>query len=74
MWNYGSYGQLVGFLERIISPLARPLPTQDSINLEEKGTDIHASSGRRTHDPSVQASKTFHALDRAATVIGCLKS
>jgi hypothetical protein len=31
--------------------------------------DIHSLSGIRTHDPSVRAAKTFHALDRAATVI-----
>jgi hypothetical protein len=34
-------------------------------------TDIYASSGIRTHDPSVRASED-NALDRAATVIGKL--
>jgi hypothetical protein len=33
-------------------------------------TDIHASSGIRTHDPSVRASEGVSCLDRAATVIG----
>jgi hypothetical protein len=33
-------------------------------------TDINTSSGIRTHDPSVWAAKTVHALHRAATVIG----
>jgi hypothetical protein len=47
--------QLVGLLGRVISPVARPLPTQDNTNTEEKRTDIHASSGIRTHDSSVCA-------------------
>jgi hypothetical protein len=41
-------------------PVARPLTTHRT-----KHTDIHASSGIRTHDPSVRASE-----DRAASVIG----
>jgi hypothetical protein len=43
----------IGLLGRVISPVARHLPTQDNINIEEPLTDIHASSGIRTHDPSV---------------------
>jgi hypothetical protein len=35
-------------------------------------TDIHASNGIRTLDPSVQAIKAVYASDRAATVIGQL--
>jgi hypothetical protein len=53
MWNCGSYRQLVGLLGRMISPVARPLPTQDNTNTEETRTDIHASTGIRTHDHSV---------------------
>jgi hypothetical protein len=45
--------QLVGLLGRVISPVARPLPTQDNTNIEEARIDIHASSAIRTHDPSV---------------------
>jgi hypothetical protein len=33
-------------------------------------TDIHASSGIRTHDPNFERAKTVHVLDRVATVIG----
>jgi hypothetical protein len=33
-------------------------------------TYIHAWSGIRTHDPGVRVRETFHALDRAANVIG----
>jgi hypothetical protein len=33
-------------------------------------TDIHALSGFRTHISVVKRAKTFHALDRAATVVG----
>jgi hypothetical protein len=38
--------ELVGFLERGNQPIARPL---------HNTTDIHASSGIRTHNPSVRA-------------------
>jgi hypothetical protein len=32
--------------------VSRPLSTQDNTNTEETETDIHVSSGIRTHDPS----------------------
>jgi hypothetical protein len=38
------------------------LPTQDNINTEEKRTDIHASSGIRTHDPSVWSDEDILCL------------
>jgi hypothetical protein len=38
-------------------PVARPLPTQDSTNTEQRKTVIHALSGIRTYDPSVRASE-----------------
>jgi hypothetical protein len=56
-----SLRQSVGILGRD-QPIAKPLPNTN--------TDIHASSGIRTHDPSVREGKRVHALDRAATVIG----
>jgi hypothetical protein len=34
--------------------------------------NIHALSGIRTHVPMLERTKMFHALDRAATVIGNL--
>jgi hypothetical protein len=46
---------LVGLLGRVVSPVARPLPSQSNTNTEETRTHIHASSGIRTHDPSVWA-------------------
>jgi hypothetical protein len=50
----------VGFLARGISPFrGRYLHT-----------DIHASSGIRTQDPSVRTGEEVHVLDSAATVIG----
>jgi hypothetical protein len=52
----------------------RPLPTQANTNTEETQTNIYASSGIRTHDPSVSAGKTVHALDSAATVMGIYQS
>jgi hypothetical protein len=36
-------------------------------------TDIHAWSGIRTHDASVRAAKSVHALDSADTVIGLVQ-
>jgi hypothetical protein len=41
IWNYGSHRQLVRLLERGISPVARPLPTQDSRNTQKKYADRH---------------------------------
>jgi hypothetical protein len=53
IWKNGSYIELVGLLGWAINPVARPLPTQDNRNTEGARTDIQASSGIRTHDPSV---------------------
>jgi hypothetical protein len=38
-------------------PIAKQLPAQDNTN-----TNIHASSGIRTHDPSVQAGEDISGL------------
>jgi hypothetical protein len=35
-----------------VSPVARPLPTHRTTHWEETRTDIHASSGIRTHNPT----------------------
>jgi hypothetical protein len=53
--------------------VARPPPKHRTTQTQNKRIytpNIHALSGIRTHDPSVDRAKTFHALDRAATVIG----
>jgi hypothetical protein len=51
--------------------VARPLPTHRTTKTHKNShTDIHALSGTGTHDPSIIAEKTVHALDGAATVIG----
>jgi hypothetical protein len=47
--------QLVEHFGRGDDPVTRPLPIQDNTNTEQMLTDIHASSGIRAHDPSVQA-------------------
>jgi hypothetical protein len=52
-WNCGSYKQLIRLLGLVITPNANPLSTQDNINTEEKRTDIQASNGIRTYNPSV---------------------
>jgi hypothetical protein len=50
------FTQSVGLLGRGISPSqSRYLHTQDRENIEQTHTDIHVSSGIRTHDPSVRA-------------------
>jgi hypothetical protein len=38
---------------RGISPVVKPLPTQDNTNTDETRTDIHVSSEIRTQDPTV---------------------
>lgn len=62
------FRDLVGLAGRDQS-VTRPLHTQDSKHRKTR-TNIHASGGIRTHDPSIQA-VTTHALERAATGIGC---
>jgi hypothetical protein len=49
----------------MISPLQRPLPTQD-ITTEKHKTNVHAPSEIQTDDPSNEVTKTY-ALDRTAT-------
>jgi hypothetical protein len=59
---------LVGLIGGVISPAARPLPTQDNTYIEE----THTSMRRVGFEPTIQVlewAKKFHALDRAATVI-----
>jgi hypothetical protein len=61
-----SYTQSVGLLDMVPAGHETSLPTQDN-------TDIHASSGMRTHDLSVWAGEDSSCLEpRAATVIGNL--
>jgi hypothetical protein len=40
IWNYGSYRQLVGLLGRVISPVARPLPTRQHKQNKLRQTDM----------------------------------
>jgi hypothetical protein len=55
---------MVGLLGRVISPSQGLYH-----NTERQGTNIHALSGIRTHDPSNQPAKT-HTSDHTATVTG----
>jgi hypothetical protein len=61
---------MVGLPRWGISHIAGPLPTQDKTDTEETHTAIHASSDIRPTIPVFERKKTFHALDRAITVIG----
>jgi hypothetical protein len=58
----GSYRQSIGLLGQVISPVARPLPTQDNRNTEETRTDIHDLSRIRTHERSVWAGEDISCL------------
>jgi hypothetical protein len=44
--------------------------TEDNTNAEETRTNIHASRGFEPMIPVFERTKTVHALDHAATVIG----
>jgi hypothetical protein len=52
-------------------PVARPLPTQDNTNTERTQTSM-PPVGFEPTIPVFEMAKTFHASDRAATVIGLI--
>jgi hypothetical protein len=56
---------MVGLIERVISP-SQGLYLHRTTQHRKTRKNIHALSGIRTHDPSIQEAKT-HALDLAAT-------
>jgi hypothetical protein len=64
------YKQLVRHLGRVIGHLARPLYIQDNINTEESGQTSKPWVGFEPTIPVFERTKTFDALDRAATVMG----
>jgi hypothetical protein len=66
------FSQTVGLLGRVINPSqGRYLHTGQHKHRINAHTNIHALSGIRTHDPSVQTSEGSSCLwPRAATVIG----
>jgi hypothetical protein len=53
-----------------ISPVTRLLPTEDNTNTEETRTDIHASSGIRSHDPSVWGGEDISCLRPRGHCVG----
>jgi hypothetical protein len=60
---------LAGLIERVMSPIARLLPTQDNTKTEQTQT----SMPRVGFNPMISVSegaKIFQVLDSAATVIG----
>jgi hypothetical protein len=67
--NY--FRHMVGLLGRVISP-SHGLYLHRTTQHRKTRTNIHASSGIRTHDLSNQLAKT-HASDRTATVTGMYK-
>jgi hypothetical protein len=65
IWNYGSHKQSVGLLGWVISPVARPLPAQESINTKEMWTTT-PRVGFEPKIPVFERAKTFRALNHAA--------
>jgi hypothetical protein len=59
--EHGSYRELIVLLGQVISPVARPLPTQDNKNTESQ-KDNNASSWIRIHDLSVSADEDISSL------------
>jgi hypothetical protein len=68
IWNYGSYRQFVGPLGRVISPVARPLLTQEYTQKTRGQTSI-PRVGFQPTIPVLQQAKSFHAFGCVATVI-----
>jgi hypothetical protein len=65
LFSFGNnfFTQTVGLLGRVISPSqGRCLHTREHKHIINAHTDIHALSGIRTHDPSVQASEDSSCL------------
>jgi hypothetical protein len=67
-WFLELLRQMVGLLGRVISP-SQGLYLHRTTQHRKTGTNNHALSGIRTHDPSNQPAKT-HASERTATVTG----
>jgi hypothetical protein len=63
------YKQLVGLLGRVISFVARPLPTHDNTN-REGGQTSTPPLGFEPTIPVFEGAKTSDALDRVVTVFG----
>jgi hypothetical protein len=63
IWMCGSWRQSV-WHRTCDQPCREAATTQDNINTEETGTGIHASSGIRTHDPSIWAGENVSCLGR----------
>jgi hypothetical protein len=53
-----------------MSHVARPLPTQDNTNTEKRGQTFMPRVGVEPTIPVFERTKTCHALDRVATIIG----
>jgi hypothetical protein len=57
--NCGSYRQLVGLIGRVASPVAKPLPTQENKNTEERGEAPMLRVGSELTIPLFQRAKIF---------------
>jgi hypothetical protein len=68
------FAQSVGILGRVISPSqGRYLLTGQHEYRINAHTNIHALSGIRTYNSSLQRAKTFHAFDSGVIVIGTIQ-
>jgi hypothetical protein len=71
MGNHGSYRKLVGLLRRGISSVTRPLPKHMTTQIEKKLGETSMSRARfEPMIPMFERAMTFHASDRAVTLIG----
>jgi hypothetical protein len=73
IWIYGSYGESIGMFGMVMSLVTRPPPIQDNTNIVATWTQT--STSRVGIEPMIkmfERTKTDHALDRAANVIGTL--
>jgi hypothetical protein len=69
IWKYESFRESVSLFGWVISPVARPLPTQGDTNTEEKRQISMSQVRFEPTTVKLERAKSFHALGSAATVI-----
>jgi hypothetical protein len=69
LFSFLIYKQSVGLFGREIGRRKAATYTPNNMNTDKTHTGIHTSSGIWTQDSVFKRAKTFHGVDRAATVI-----
>jgi hypothetical protein len=62
--NYGSYRQTVGLLGMMVSPVTRPLHTENNKNTEKRGQTSMLRVGLKPTIPVFKWAKILHTLGR----------